>query len=407
MNPNTHQQSYRGQLLVIDDETEILKALKRQFKYDYDVHIAATAAEGYQIMTEFPIQVIISDQRMPGMSGAEFFNRVKGEFPDAMRLLLTGYADIQAVIGAINDGNIFRYITKPWEPVELDTIVRQAFERYQLIIQNRSLVTELSEANVFLEERVVERTVELEAANEHLITLNLQKDRFVGMAAHDIRGPIGSVRGCADLLLSERLSPSESKEFVQVIRDTSQKILHLVNDLLDITAIQTGKLSLQPRSVAVDTFLQTVWRLNRLIGEQKGITLELDIQPGLESTMFDTERIEQVLDNLIGNAFKFSPTHTVVRLSAATSNDYLVIKVTDQGPGIHPDDIHRLFAEFSTTRARPTGGEQSSGLGLSICKRIVELHGGTIQVKSDFGKGSTFEVTLPYVPVSNAMKTVA
>jgi len=398
------QEHHRGQLLVIDDEMEIIKALKRQFKHDYDVHIAASAAEGYQIMTEVPIQVIISDQRLPGMSGAEFFDRVKGDFPDAMRLLLTGYADIQAVIAAINDGNIFRYITKPWEPVELDTIVRQAFERYQLIIQNRHLVIELSEANAFLEERVTERTSELASANEHLMTLNVQKDRFLGMAAHDIRGPIGSVRGCADLLLTEQLSPNHVKEFHQVIRDTSEKILNLVNDLLDVSAIQTGNLSLRTQAVDVDTFLEKVWRLNRLIGEQKGITLELDVQPGLETTIFDTERIEQVLDNLIGNAFKFSQPHTAVRLSAEVYNDQLVIKVADEGPGIHPEDINKLFAEFSTTRSRPTAGEQSTGLGLSICKRIVELHGGTIHMESRFGEGSTFAVTLPYsvmIPISH------
>ena len=404
---NSNQEEMRGQLLVIDDETEILKALKRQFKHDYDIHIGASAAEGYQIMTEVPIQVIISDQRMPGMSGSEFFNRVQGEFPDAMRLLLTGYADIQAVIAAINDGNIFRYITKPWEPVELDTIVREAFERYHLIIQNRRLLMELSEANTYLEARVAERTSELAAANDHLSGLNLQKDRFLGMSAHDIRGPIGSVRGCADLLLSDRLSPADQREFIQIIRDTSQKVLTLVNDLLDTSAIQTGNLSLRKHPVDVEAFMQKVWRLNHLVGEQKDITLEIDVQPDLENITFDPERMEQVLDNLIGNAFKFSQKHTTVHFSAAMHDDHLLIRVSDHGPGIHPEDLHKLFAEYGTTRARPTAGEASTGLGLSICKRIVELHGGTIHVESEFGHGSTFYVALPKAAVAEQLETVA
>lgn len=126
-------------------------------------------------MTETPIYVIISDQRMPGITGAEFFGKIKTEFPDAMRLLLTGYADIHAVIAAINDGNIFRYIPKPWDPVELETIVREAFQRCALIIQNRRLVQELRDTNALLEQRVAERTTELADMNDRLKALNTQR----------------------------------------------------------------------------------------------------------------------------------------------------------------------------------------------------------------------------------------
>ncbi len=136
----------RGKLLVINDDQEILKVLSRQFQDDYDIFIANSAEEGYPIMTEMPIQVIISDQRLPGMTGVAFFERMKTEFPDAIRLLLTGYADIRAVIDAINAGVIYRYIVNPWDPVELDTIVHQAFERNQIIAQNRRLQVELREA---------------------------------------------------------------------------------------------------------------------------------------------------------------------------------------------------------------------------------------------------------------------
>ncbi|MCP5498155.1 MAG: response regulator, partial [Leptospiraceae bacterium] len=158
-------------LLVLDDEEEILKALRRQFRKSYQIFDASTPKDAYIIMRENPIQVIISDQRMPEMNGTEFLSSVKSEFPDAIRLILTGYADIKAVIDAINAGNVFRYVTKPWDPVELDTIVNEAFEKYELTIRNRKLVEDLKTANELLEQRVKERT-------EELLKLNTTKDKF-------------------------------------------------------------------------------------------------------------------------------------------------------------------------------------------------------------------------------------
>ncbi|MFN8531074.1 MAG: hybrid sensor histidine kinase/response regulator [Anaerolineae bacterium] len=387
----------RGHLLVIDDEEEILKALTRQFRRRYDVSIANSADDGLRIMTETPIHVIISDQRMPGMNGVEFFNRVKSEFPDAIRLLLTGYADIQAVIAAINDGNVFRYIPKPWDPVELDTIVSEAFQRYRLIVQNRLLLVELQEANALLERRVEERTTELAEANARLKEMDTTKDAFLGMAAHDLRTPITIIRGYTDLLLDPRTLPENMRDFIEHIRQTTQEMLNLLNDLLDITAIQSGKITLQPDIVDVYRFVDRVVRLNRRLGEQKGIGLVVDLAPAMPPFMFDPGRIEQVLNNLISNAFKFSHSETSVTVSAqlVDDGDLLEFSVTDQGQGIPADDIDKLFTAFQKVSPKPTGSERSTGLGLSICKRLVELHYGMIGVESEVGVGSRFYFRLP------------
>lgn len=390
--------SPRGQLLIIDDEEEILKALRRQFRRDYDVHVALNAAEGLQIMAETPIHVIISDQRMPGMNGDEFFGKVKSQYPDATRLLLTGYADIQAVIAAINDGNIFRYVTKPWDPVELDTIVREAFNRYNLIVQNRLLLNELQAANVLLEQRVQERTAELEDANSRLKMLMQQKDRFMGMAAHDLRSPITAVRGFADLLLDPRTDDESRVEFVDIIRESVQKMLNLLNDLLDITAIESGNVTLDKRAIDVVQFTNRVVKLNRMLGEQKGIRLVAEITPGLPKLTADPHRIEQVLNNLISNGLKFSNSGTEVTVRVEPAPDAILFSVIDQGPGVKPEELDKLFGEFQRTSARPTADEHSTGLGLSICKRLVELHGGMIGVESTFGHGSRFYFTLPLNP---------
>lgn len=391
-----------GSLLIVDDEDEILKSLYRQFRRDYQVYTARSAAEGFRLLMEKPIQVIISDQRMPEISGSEFLGKVKTEFPDAIRLLLTGYADIQAVIAAVNEGNIFRYITKPWDPVELSTVVRQAFERYQLMVENRKLLVALQAGNVLLEERVTERTTELKEAMEKLQTLNTQKDQYMGMAAHDLRSPITVIQGFTDLLLHPKTPPADYPEIVRVIRETLHNMLKLLDDILDITAIESGKLALRSRRVRLRSYMEDILHLNGMLAERKNIRLDEDFPPNLGEGWFDPLRIEQVFNNLLSNAFKFSHAGTTVTVSGRRVDGGIEFAVTDQGQGIRRDELDRVFGEFQKMSTRPTAGEQSTGLGLSICKRIVELHGGTIYVDSEVGRGSRFAFTLPGSPPPEA-----
>lgn len=139
-NPSTTTQPH---LLIVDDEPEVANSLHRQFRRNYTVHTATNVPDALKILAEWPVQVVISDQRMPEVTGVEFFTRIKDEYPDTIRVLLTGYADIDAVISAINDGSIFRYIRKPWDRTELESVVREAFERQKLTTENRRLLSEL------------------------------------------------------------------------------------------------------------------------------------------------------------------------------------------------------------------------------------------------------------------------
>ena len=379
-------------LLVIDDEPSILSALKRQFRRSNQVYIANSAEEGLELMKTYPIQVIISDQRMPGMNGTAFFDQVKTNYPNAIRLLLTGYADIQSVIEAINDGNIYRYITKPWDPAELDTIVRGAFERHDLIVRNEELVAKLQQANIDLESKVQRRTAQL-------VALNKDKDRLIGIVAHDLRGPIGNIKMCHDLICKNLTNTTMQSKLLGMIDEVTEKALVLIDDLLDVSAIETGLLVLDKTAVALEPFLDKIIRFNRLAADKKNILLELDYQCP-ETGTFDRQRIEQVVDNLLGNAFKYSHKNTAVKLSVEMSEGLLHFKIFDKGQGIREDDMNKLFAAFQKTSTLPTNSEHSNGLGLSICKRIVELHGGTIHAESVFGEGSCFSFSLPTVDIA-------
>ena len=155
-------------LLIIDDDLEITKSLDSQFKTKYAIYTATSVEDGLSIIQQEIIQVIISAQRIPGMTGVDFFASIKDKYPDIIKVILTGYSDIDAVIGAINDGQVFRYLKKPWNPVELDNIIKEAFEKYDLIVQNRILTANLLKSNAELEEKVNKRTNELKRSHEIL-----------------------------------------------------------------------------------------------------------------------------------------------------------------------------------------------------------------------------------------------
>jgi len=146
----------RCQVLVIDDETEVLNTLNRQLRREFDTFLAHNTGEALSILRDRPIQVVISDERMPGMTGSEFFSQIQQQYPEAIRLLLTGYADLQAVIQAINQGHIYRYIAKPWDATEIRTIVRDAYQRYQMTARNQRLLEELRERADQLEHALLE-----------------------------------------------------------------------------------------------------------------------------------------------------------------------------------------------------------------------------------------------------------
>lgn len=383
-------------LLIVDDEVEIQKALRRQFRRFCNVHIASSAMEGIEILKTVPIQAIISDQRMPDVTGSEFLQDVKGEYPDAIRLLLTGYADINAVIEAINQGQIFRYITKPWDPTELETIVREAFLRHDLIVENRQLVETLRRYNEELEQRVAARTADLAAANEHLVLLHRQKDWFVGMVAHDLRSPLSTLVSVLDLVSGDYgLSDVEKQEMLEMVKGNIDGMLSLIGDLLDLNAIQTGEVKLEKSDLNLTEYVTgVVWGTHQL-AEAKEIELVIEVAEDLPVVEADPNRIRQVLVNLISNAIKFSNRGSRVEVSAVREDGVVCIAVQDQGQGIRPEEIGKLFKDFQRTSTRPTEGEASSGLGLSITKRLVELHGGQVGVESTYGQGSRFYFTLP------------
>jgi signal transduction histidine kinase/CheY-like chemotaxis protein len=238
---------------------------------------------------------------------------------------------------------------------------------------------------------------ELARQNAELARLNAQKNQFLGMAAHDLRSPLAVIQSYSEFLLDEAapsLSP-EHVEFLTVIRASSQFMLQLVNDLLDVSRIESGQLQLDCQPTDLIALVERNVALNRVLAARKDIRLTFEHPPALPPVTLDAAKIEQVLNNLVGNAIKYTYPGTEVTVYLERRADEVLLAVRDRGPGIPEAEQGKLFRPFQTTSVRSTAGEKSTGLGLMIARRIVEGHRGRIWVESQVGVGTTFWVALP------------
>lgn len=243
-------------------------------------------------------------------------------------------------------------------------------------------------------ERVKNENAVLLDLTQRLHALNEQKNKFLGMAAHDLRNPIGGILGYSELLLEEPLD-EETATVVRKIQSSSQFMLRLLNDLLDLSQIESGKLELRKEPTDLEALVTQNVELNRILAHKKRITIDLRSEPGLPPLEIDPAKVEQVLSNLISNAVKYSHPDTTVTVTVERREGDVLVAVRDQGQGIPAEELHKVFQEFQKTSVQSTAGEKSTGLGLAIVQKIVDGHGGRIGVESEVGRGSTFSFTLP------------
>lgn len=238
---------------------------------------------------------------------------------------------------------------------------------------------------------------ELAQKNAKLEELSQLKTLFLGMASHDLRNPIARIFSSSSYLLEMtvgNLSQTE-RRFLEIIYASSTFMTELLDDLLDMTSIESGKSTLNLQPVEIEAFVLYCVDVNRSLIEEKGIRAEIIFAPDLPILMFDRTKMEQVLNNLLSNAVKYSYPQTTIWIKTAVFENELVIEIQDEGQGIPEDDLETLFEPFTTSSVKTTGGETSTGLGLAIVKRVVERHSGRIWVESTAGVGSKFFVALP------------
>ena len=236
-------------------------------------------------------------------------------------------------------------------------------------------------------------TKELEEQNQLLKSLNEQKNEFLGIAAHDLRNPIGIIQGFSEML--EEKIDDEFKDYTGVITKMSSKMLNLLDDLLDISKIEAGKLDLKKIEIDYIAFVAQNIRMNEFLARSKGIKIVSDWGMPDLIVSIDDGKIDQVLNNLIGNAIKYSYPDSTITVKVFRELNQIITQVIDNGQGIPEKEVDGIFYPFKQTSVKPTSGETSHGLGLAIVKKIIEGHNGHVGVTSEFGKGSIFFFTLP------------
>lgn len=260
----------------------------------------------------------------------------------------------------------------------------------------------------FRQKREIRRRQKAEAAlreaNQRLTTLNEEKSAIMKMVAHDLRSPITAITLNADLLRMNNLTPAGGESNANLHRTASQiahqatRVNHLINQLVEVNTLEEGKFIFSPKPINVTQWVQLTVSSHEAMARKKGIQLTSRLPDHPLLAMLDKDPLQQILDNLICNAVKFSPPDTEVMVKLEENDDHLTLSVTDQGPGIPVEEQSRLFEKFCRLSPQPTAGETSTGLGLSIVKFLTEGMGGTVGCRSNPGEGSTFFVTFDLLP---------
>ncbi len=381
----------RPTLLVVDDEPEMLRSVYDLFRLDYTVLTFERGPEALRALaSDGQVDVILSDQRMPGMTGVELLREAKRIRPEVTRLLFTGYADIKAVIDAINEGNVFRYIAKPWDPEEMLSVARQAVEQHDLIAEKMRLLRDLKETNA------------------RLVEASRLKAAFLEVASHELNTPVAVVLGLTELwklTQSKEATPNE-RSWVEKIHGSGKRLAAVVERMFKLIRTEGPMGGIERAEVDLASLTgKVVSDLDPFL-EARRQTVRLDLDPGLGTVLGDPGKLADVLTNLVGNAIKFTPDGDSITLTAGPAGpDWVRFAISDRGRGICEEDRRHIFEPFFTgydTMHHSSGdyqfGKRGIGLGLCLVKTFVELHGGRVDCLSVPGQGATFGFSLPRRP---------
>ncbi|MEM8867937.1 MAG: response regulator [Verrucomicrobiota bacterium] len=348
-----------ARILVVDDDEIIRKLLRRVLERGgFSVDEAASGEDALARIESQKPDLILLDVVMDGIDGFNTCRRIKAlEGMDEVPIVfVTGRSDTSSIVEGLNAGGS-DYITKPINRHEALARIQNHLKMRVLMRFQREFIDGLKKAN-------------------------LAKNRIIGVASHDLRNPLASIRGLSEFLAESGPLNDEQLEIANTIQSTSDSMLHLVDELLDLSVIESGEERSELEPCHVAEIVSSSLNIYQFTANKKSIQLELDDRGMPELLLLDKMQFRRLVDNLLSNAVKYSPTETNVSVIGESEGSKFFLSVQDEGPGIPEDEMHKLFTDFGKTSVQPTGNETSTGLGLSICKKIAEAHHGKISAEN-------------------------
>lgn len=438
-------------MLIVEDSEDEALFLSRELEragYEPYFHVVATAGEMTSALESWRWDIIISDYVMPEFSGIKALEIAQDRSPEIPFIIVSGLAGEEAAVEMMKAG-ARDYISKGKMSRLIPAIGRELQEA-EVRRGRRQAEEALRNAYEELEDKVKKRTAELQSMNLELQSLNREllvrrseaeeakiiaeranraKSEFLANMSHELRTPLNSIIGFAEVLIDGMAGPvgAKQEEYLFDILESGKHLLELINDILDLSKVEAGKVDLELCPLSVRELLESSTAVFREEAFRHNLVLGVDISPDVGSVVADERKIKQVLFNLLGNAVKFTPDGGSICLSARTaplhespvkglpcnfagstdinvcsripvvsnSNRGVLICIEDTGIGIAGENMHRLFRPFEQLDSRLSKKYEGTGLGLHLCKKFIELHGGEIWAESELSKGSKFNFVLP------------
>ncbi|MFC3881904.1 hybrid sensor histidine kinase/response regulator [Algoriphagus namhaensis] len=355
-------------VLYIDDEDNNLKSFRATLRRDFNVFTAIDGEAGLEIARNEEVHVVIADQRMPGMTGTEFFEKMIQINPDPIRILLTGYSDISSVIDAINKGEVYRFIDKPWNIEQIKNSIKNA-------------------ADLFFMRR------ELKEKNKKLEKLQSEMNQFVYSLSHELRGPLMSISGVAKLAKMEIDQP-KTIEYFDMIESSTEKLDDYIFKMLDF--YRSTKIDHKVTAIDFKQIMDQQMAAYKSKFDLQNFDISFNLDQGAEF-FSDDSKIRVILNNLFSNAVQFqsqTQERKIIKLDIHVSESQAQIVIQDNGIGIDEKYIKDVFNLFIRATQRNVG----TGLGLYMVKEAVLLLGGDIQIDSKLDEWTKVVVTLPSLP---------
>jgi signal transduction histidine kinase len=410
-------------VLVVDDEESVVVTIKAILQLDgYDVATTTSGAQARAMVREAEYDLVLTDLRLEDGDGLDVLKAVRERYPETVTIMLTGYASLESAIQAIRAG-AYDYLVKPSEVEELRATVARGLERRRLGQEVRERVAELERANreiadlnASLQRRIDEATAELKERYEQLKELDRMKSQFLSIASHELKTPITAMSGFLQVALRRvrRLSEEAAgpvteslrgiNEQLEVVYRQTGKLARLVDELLDVSRIQTGRIEFRYGDVDMGELANEVATRMQLTTATHKISVSNESKNVVTA---DRDHLEQVLNNLLTNAIKYSPAGGSITIDVRPDDGGVRVAVTDEGIGIPEKELEAIFGLFYRSPDRAARDAAGMGLGLYISKEIILRHGGRIWAESAGAKGSRLNVVIPRVPIGGTKPDAA